>query len=140
MNSTLPALAPRLQPVLAWKTRVVGLRHVAAGEHVGYGATWKAARPTRLALLPVGYADGFRRGASSGVGNGWVVIAGERAPVVGRVSMNLTTVDATELSAVREGDEVTLLGPGVSAEDHARWNGTIPYDILCGLRGHRVLV
>ncbi len=134
-----PVLSPRLQPVLTWKTRVVGLRDVAAGEHVGYGATWMARQPTRLALLPVGYADGFRRGASSGVGDGWVMIAGERAPVVGRVSMNLTTVDVSALPTVREDDEVTLLGFGVSAEDHARWNGTVPYEILCGVRGHRVL-
>jgi alanine racemase len=135
-----PVMAPCLQPVLRWKTVVIGLREIAAGERVGYGATWKAPGPTRLALLPVGYADGFRRGASSGLGDGWVVIAGQRAPVVGRVSMNLTTVDVTTLNDVREGGDVTLLGEGVSVQDHAQWNGTIPYEILCGLHGHRVLV
>ncbi len=134
-----PMLATRLQPVLRWKTTVIGLREIAAGERVGYGATWTAAQPTRLALLPVGYADGFRRGASSGVGDGWVAIGGRRALVAGRVSMNLTTVDVTDLPEVRIGDEVTLIGPVVSVEDHARWNGTIPYEILCGVRGHRVL-
>lgn len=134
-----PVLAPRLHPVLVWKTCVVGVREIAAGEQVGYGASWTADRPTRLALLPVGYADGFRRGASSGLGDGWVMIGDRRAPVVGRVSMNLTTVDVTDIPAVREGAEVTLLGPGATPEDHARWNGTIPYEILCGLRGHRVL-
>ena len=124
-------LIPRLKPAEAWKTRVVGLRAIEAGATVGYGATFVADAPMRLALLPVGYADGFRREASSGVGDGWVMVGGERARVVGRVSMNLTTVDVTGL-AVEVGDEVVLLGDGVSAEDHARWCGTIAYEILCG--------
>ena len=138
--SSQPVLKLQLQPVLRWKTCVVGLREIAADEHVGYGATWTAQRPTRLALLPVGYADGFRRGASTGLGDGWVMIGDRRAPMAGRVSMNLTTVDVTDLSEVEVGSEVTLLGPGVTAEDHARWTGTIHYEILCGLRGQRVLV
>jgi alanine racemase len=125
--------ALRLRPVLTWKTRIIGVREVAAGTTVGYGATFVAPSPLRLALLPVGYADGFRREASSGIGDGWVCIAGHRASVVGRVSMNLTTVDVTSLP-VELGGEVVLLGEGVSAEDHARWCGTIPYEILCGLR------
>jgi alanine racemase len=87
----------------------------------------------RLALLPVGYADGFRREASSGVGDGWVMVAGRRAAVVGRVSMNLMTVDVTGME-VAVGDEVVLLGEGVTAEDHAGWCGTIAYEILCGVR------
>jgi alanine racemase len=90
----------------------------------------------RLALLPVGYADGFRREASSGLGDGWVVISGQRARVVGRVSMNLTTVDVTDIAGVGVGDEVVLLGEGVSAEEHAGWSGTIVYDILCGIRAN----
>ncbi len=130
-----------LQPVATWKTRVIGVREIAAGDTVGYGATFVAEKPTRLALLPVGYADGFRREASSGVGDGWVRIAGRRAAVVGRVSMNLTVVDVTEFApAIGVGDEVVLLGEGVTAEDHARWCGTIAYEILCGMRGHRRLV
>lgn len=133
-------LHPRLQPVATWKTRVIGLREIAAGEPVGYGATFVAQRPMRLALLPVGYADGFRREASSGVGDGWVCLAAQRAPVVGRVSMNLTVVDVTGLAPVHEGDEVVLLGQGVTADDHAHWCRTIPYEILCGMRGHRCLV
>jgi alanine racemase len=133
------ALHPKLAPVLTWKTRVIALREIAAGTTVGYGATFTAQAPMRLALLPVGYADGFRREASSGVGDGWVVIAGQRAKVVGRVSMNLTVVDVTGLAVV-VGDAVVLLGEGVSADDHARWCGTIPYEILCGARGHIHLV
>ena len=128
------ALRSRLRPVMTWKTRVIGLREVATGATIGYGETFVAAGPMRLALLPVGYADGFRRAASSGMGNGWVVIAGQRAPVVGRVSMNLTVVDVTRIPEGAEGSEAVLLGDGVEAEDHARWAGTIPYEILCGIR------
>lgn len=133
-------LCHQVQPVLTWKTRVIGTREIAPGQTVGYGATFIADRPMRLALLPIGYADGFRREASSGIGNGWVMIAGRRAPVVGRVSMNLTVVDVTEIAEAAEGVEVTVLGEGVTAQDHARWSGTIPYEILCGMRAERRLV
>lgn len=133
------SLRGRVRPVGTWKTRVIGLREIAAGETVGYGATFVASEPMRLALLSVGYADGFRREASSGIGDGWVVIAGQRARVVGRVSMNLTVVDVTGIAGVAVGDEVVLLGEGVSAEDHARWCGTIPYEILCGMRAEKKL-
>ena len=68
-------LCHRIQPVLTWKTRIIASREIAAGQTVGYGATFVAERPMRLALLPVGYADGFRREASSGIGDGWVRIA-----------------------------------------------------------------
>ena len=134
------ALRPKLAPVMEWKTRVMGLREVEAGTTVGYGATFVAVKTMRLALLPVGYADGFRRAASSGVGDGWVMVKGKRASVVGRVSMNLTVVDVTEVAGVVDGDEVVLLGEGVSAEDHARWSGTISYDVLCWVRGRMVKV
>ncbi len=130
-------LRPQLRPVLTWKTRVIGVREIDAGESVGYGGTFTAASRMRLALLPVGYADGLRRAASSGVGNGWVMIQGRRAAVVGRVSMNLTTVDITAIEGVEVGSEVVLLGPGVTADDHARWDGTISYEILCGIRAKR---
>jgi alanine racemase len=134
------ALAGRLRPVLTWKTRVIGVREIEAGDTVGYGATFTAGTARRLALLPVGYADGFRRAGSSGMGNGWVMIAGRRAAVVGRVSMNLTMVDVTEMGGVGVGDEVVLLGEGVSAEEIAGWSGTISYDILCGIRARFVLI
>ena len=130
-----------LQPVATWKTRVIGVREIEAGDTIGYGATFVAERLMKLALLPIGYADGFRREASSGIGDGWVLIGGQRAAVVGRVSMNLAVVDVTDHGpTVREGDEVVLLGEGVTAEDHAQWCETIPYEILCGMRGHRRLV
>jgi alanine racemase len=132
-------LLPELQPVETWKSRVVDLREIEVGTTVGYGASFVAEVPMRLALLPVGYADGFRREASSGVGDGWVMIAGRKARVVGRVSMNLTTVDVTGME-VAVGDEVVLLGEGVSAENHARWCETIAYEILCGVKARAVLV
>jgi len=134
------ALAQRVTPVLEWKTRVIGVREVEAGATVGYSATFVAAQKMRLALLPVGYADGFRRAGSSGVGDGWVMIAGKRAAVVGRVSMNLTVVDVSGISGVHEGVEVVLLGVGVTAEDHAGWSGTIAYDVLCGVRARFVRI
>jgi alanine racemase len=130
-------LQPKVKPVMTWKACVLGVRDVDAGTAVGYGATFVARRKMRLALLAAGYADGFRREASSGVGDGWVMIGGKRAAVVGRVSMNLTVVDVTDIEGAVE--EAVLLGEGVSAEDHARWAGTIPYEILCGVRGVRVL-
>lgn len=129
------AVTSRLKPVLTWKTRVVGIREIRVGETVGYGATFIAKSLRRLALLPVGYWDGFRRAGSSGVGDGWVMIAGRRAAVVGRVSMNLTVVDVTDMErVVGVGDEVVLIGEGVTADDHAQWSETISYEILCGIR------
>ena len=127
---------PGLKPVMAWKTRVIGLREVQAGETVGYNATFVADRPMRLALLPVGYADGLRRelsAASGGVG-GWVMAQGQRAAIVGRVSMNLTVVNVSGIAGVAVGDEVVLLGDGVTADDHARLARTIAYEIVCGVR------
>jgi alanine racemase len=131
-----------ISPVMTWKTRVIGLSEVEAGARVGYNGTFVAWKKMRLALLPVGYADGLRRELSCSTGNkgGWVMIGGWRASVVGRVSMNLTTVDVTDLKEIAVGDEVVLLGEGVTAEDHAALAGTIPYEILCGMRAPLVLV
>ena len=124
-----------LRPVMTWKARVLAVRELEAGETVGYGATFTAEGPMRVALLPVGYADGLRRELSSGAAGmgGWVMVRGERARILGRVSMNLTVVDVTGIGGVLAGDEVVVLGEGVSAEDHARVAGTIAYEILCGV-------
>ena len=128
-----------VRPVMTWKTRVIGLRHVRPWALVGYNGTFAAESPMELALLPVGYADGLRRELSStnSKDGGCVMIGGQRAPIVGRVSMNLTTVDVTGL-LVAEGDEVVLLGDGFNAQDHARLSGTIPYEILCGVKSSSV--
>ena len=122
-------LRDRIRPVLSWKTSITAVEEIAAETSVGYGAAFTARRWMRLALLPVGYADGLRRGLSSSgtQAGGWVMIAGQRAAIVGRVSMNLTTVDVTGIEpAPRSGDEVTLLGEGITAEDHARLCGALP--------------
>jgi alanine racemase len=123
-----------LRPVLSWKTRVVSLRTIQPGETTGYNATFCATRPTRIALLPVGYADGLNRLLSN---RGSVLIRGRRAPIAGRISMDLTTIDVTDVPGVEIGDEVTLIGEHgrerITAYDHADLAGTIPYEILCNI-------
>jgi alanine racemase len=96
----------------------------------------------RLALLPVGYSDGVRRelSGSNVRAGGWVMVKGQRAAIVGRVSMNLTVVDVTEIPGVAVGDEVVMLGDGVTADDHARLANTIAYEIVCGVRAESRLV
>lgn len=130
-----------LRPVMTWKTCVMDVRDVRAGDTVGYNATFVAKHPMRLALLPVGYSDGLRRelSATNESAGGWAMVRGQKAAIVGRVSMNLTVVDATGIAGVRVGDEAVLLGDGVTADDHARLAGTISYEILCGVRtGQRI--
>ncbi len=137
-----PQLAPHLKPVLTWKTRVASLRDVERGATIGYNATFIAPRVMRLALLPVGYADGFRRALSSSSNEpgGAVLLHGYRAPVVGRVSMNLTVVDVTAIPQVQIGDEAVLLGiqgsEQISAGEHACLANTSAYEVLCGINPH----
>lgn len=127
-----------LQPILTWKARVLAVNQLPAGATVGYGATWVAARATRLAVLGVGYADGFPRALSS---LGKVMTRCGWAPVAGRVSMDLTAVDVTDLPCIYPGDEVTLLDPApdspISAMGLARQLDTIPYEVLTAI-GPRV--
>jgi alanine racemase len=119
-----------LRPAMTWKTRVAAVKAVPAGCPVGYGGTYTTTRASRLAVLPVGYYDGYSRGLSN---RGHVLIRGQPAPICGRVSMNLTTVDATDIPAVQPGDEVVLLGrqgqAAVTAEELAAWLGTIHYEV-----------
>jgi alanine racemase len=123
-----------LEPVLAWKTQILSVQDVAAGARVGYSGSFVAEKPMRLALLPVGYADGLRRELSNA---GEVLIAGKRARIVGRVSMDVTIMDVTEIAGVKAGDEAVILGSQggerITADDHARIAETIPYEILCGI-------
>lgn len=132
-----------LQPVLAWKARIVSLRDIPAGATAGYGATFHAQRPTRLALLPVGYADGLSRALSN---RGEVLIRGQRAPIAGRISMDQTMIDVTDIPGVAAGDEVAIIGEQgsqrITAADLAQLTGTIPYEVLCGItaRVPRVMV
>lgn len=135
--------AAGLEPVLSWKTRVVALREVEAGTRVGYDATFTAHRKSQLALLPVGYADGLNRLLSN---RGSVLVRGRRAPIAGRVSMDQTVVDVTDIPGVECGDEVVLIGKQgeetITAADLAQQCGTISYEILCDLgpRVPRILV
>ena len=130
-----PHIRPELQPALHWKARVLAVRELATGETVGYNAIFTAPGPMRVAVLPVGYADGLRRELSSTDtrAGGWVMLHGRRAPILGRISMNLTVVDVTGVPQAAALDVATLLGPGITADDHARLTGTIPYEILCGI-------
>lgn len=134
-------LSPRLEPlplkpVLALKSRIVLLKTVPAGTSLGYGCTFTTARESRIATLPIGYADGFHRAHSN---NGRVIVRGRFAPVVGRVSMDLTVLDVTDVPSVELGDEVVLLGAQqglrISAEDLAAEVGTISYEILTSISG-----
>lgn len=138
-----PDLSAKLQPVLAWKSRVSSLRWIEPGDTVGYCATFRATRRTRLALLPVGYADGLSRMLSS---RGAALLHGRRAPIAGRVSMDLTTVDVTDIPGAEIGDEAVLVGSQggetITAYDQAELAGTIPYEILCNINARvpRILV
>jgi alanine racemase len=121
----------RLRSVLSWKTRVVGVRTIPAGAVVGYNGTFVATEPMRLALLPVGYADGLDRR----LGNHFsLLVRGERAPLVGRISMDLAVLDVTEIEGVAAGDEVVILGSQgaetISAFEHAEATGTIPWEVF----------
>jgi len=127
------ALLP-VHPVLTWKTRVIALRDIAAGASVGYNRNWRASRPTRLAVIPVGYGDGYPRSLSKG---GRVIVGDHYAPIAGNISMDLTMIDVTDIPGVELGDEVLLIGRSehcqVGADELARLAGTIVYEILCGL-------
>jgi len=123
-----------VKPALTWKTRVLSLRDVKANQALGYGGTYVTKAAARIAVLPVGYADGFNRALSS---RGRVIVGEQYAPIVGRISMDLTLVDVTGLPDVAVGDEVILLGAkdglSVDAREHAALANTILYEILCGI-------
>lgn len=134
-------LPPGFRPVMRLTSRVMAVKELAAGEAVSYGGTYRAAKPGRIAVLPIGYADGYRRS----FGNcAHVLIRGRKAPVVGTICMDLTLVDVSGLPDACRGDEVVLLGgqgeERISAWDLACWAETIPYEICCqvGPRVERV--
>ncbi len=142
----LAASSDHLLPVLRWTTRITTLRHIAPGEVVGYNGTFRASQPMRLALIAAGYADGLSRKLSH---RGHALVAGQQAPYAGRISMDQAVIDVTRIpeEGVRIGDEVVLLGsqnqaeqgrqgPGqasVTAQDHARWAETIPWEIFTSI-------
>jgi alanine racemase len=125
---------PALRPALAWKTQVAQVRDIPPREPVGYGGRWRPARPSRIATIPVGYADGFRRAPAT-----WrhVLVRGAAAPLVGRVSMDQSTIDVTDIPGVQQGDEVVLIGhqrdAQLPAETVADWLGTNHYEVVSAI-------
>ncbi len=129
---------PAVQPVLSWKTRIIALRTVDAGQGIGYSRAYVTPTPARIATIPVGYGDGYSRHLSS---CGRVLLRGQLAPVVGNVSMDVATIDITNIPGAEVGDEVVLIGEQegqrLTAWDMARQTNTIPYEVLCAI-GKRV--
>ena len=129
-----PRPAFSVQPALRWKTHIVATKDVPAGARIGYGGSYQALAPMRIAVLAAGYADGVPHRLSN---KGKVIAGGRFAPIVGTVSMDLTTIDITQSPQLRPGDEVTLLGKegeaSLDAQQIARAAGTISYSVLCGI-------
>ncbi len=129
-----PPAAFSVKPALAWKTRIVTVKDVPAGAKIGYGGSFVAPAPMRLAVLSAGYADGVQHRLSN---KGKVIAGGRFAPIVGTVSMDLTTIDITQSPQLQPGDEVTLLGRegevSLDAQQIAKTAGTISYNVLCAI-------
>jgi alanine racemase len=136
VNPTPEADNP-MQGVVELKARIVQLRNVERGDSVGYGGTWTARRPTKLAIVSAGYADGYFRAASAndGTRGAEVIVAGKRCPVAGRISMDLMAIDITDLpdKTARRGHMVTLIGEGITVDELAHHFGTIGYEVLASL-------
>jgi len=130
-----PGACKELRPVMRVRTEIVALREIPAGTSAGYGATWTARRPSRIATIPMGYADGLSRARSN---RGSLLVRGKRAPIVGAVSMDMTMLDVTDVEGVRLGDECCVLGSqrgplgedAITAEELAAELGTIPWEVL----------
>ncbi len=123
-----------LKPVLSWKTQVMQLKKVPSGTSISYGQTFVTQRESVIATLPAGYADGYQRLLSN---RAQVLVKGKRAPVAGRVCMDLTMIDVTDIGGVQQGDEVVLIGrqgdEEITAEEMAAWAMTISYEILTSI-------
>ncbi len=132
-----PEADPPMQPVVDLKVRVLQIRHVPRGETVGYGATWTARRPTKLAIVAAGYADGYFRvaGGVDGGRSAQAVVNGQRCPIAGRISMDLMAIDVTDVpsSTLRRGQFITLIGEGLGVDELAVHFGTIGYEVLTSL-------
>lgn len=118
-----------LRPAFTWKTKIAQIKTIETGEYIGYGLTYRTGHRTRLAILPVGYYDGYDRGLNGA----YVLINGQRAPVRGRICMNITMVEVTDIAEVRLEDEVVLIGKSgdeeIRAEQFGAWAGTINYEV-----------
>ena len=118
-----------LKPIMSLQSEVIAVRTIEAGETVGYGASWVADKPTKVATIGIGYGDGYPRNVKQGTP---VWISGKEYPIIGRVSMDMLTIDVTD-DAIHVGDKVVLWGPELPVERIARSVGTIPYELLCGI-------
>ena len=129
-----PARALAVKPALTWRASVLSVKELPAGSLIGYGGMFRAPQPIRLAILAAGYADGIPHRLSN---RGSVIVNGKLAPIVGAVSMDLTSIDVSGSPEIKVGDAVTLLGTegGVSidAQEIAKLAGTISYSVLCGI-------
>lgn len=129
--------AEYLHPVLSWKTRIAQVKSLSAGEHIGYGCTSTVTRNSKIAVLPIGYSDGYSRLLSN---SSRVLIGGRFAPVAGRIAMNLMMVDVTDIPDAHEGDEVVLIGKSgeqvISAEELAVHAQSINYEVVCSIAPH----
>jgi alanine racemase len=129
-----PAKQLRVNPALTWKASILQIKDLDAGSLIGYGGMFRAATPMRVAILAAGYADGIPHRLSN---RGRVIVNGKFSPILGAVSMDLTTVDITHSPEVRVGDAVTILGregdASIDAQEMARLAGTISYSVLCGI-------
>jgi alanine racemase len=123
----ISAAALGLKPAMSLTAQIIALHEVPAGEGVGYGATWVAQRPSRVATVSCGYADGYPRHAPSGTP---VVVRGQRVPLAGRVSMDMLAIDVTDLPLARIGDAVELWGAQLPVDEVAQASGTIGYELL----------
>lgn len=127
-----------LEPVLEWKSKIMSLKGLQQNSAIGYGGTFVTQRDSRIAVVPVGYADGYPRLLGN---KAHVLVNGQQAPVVGRVSMDMITIDVTDIPDARLYDNVTIIGQdgdkSITADDLANWADTISYEILCGI-GDRV--
>ncbi|MDZ4726106.1 MAG: alanine racemase [Leptospira sp.] len=123
-----------LKPVLSWKTKIQHIQELKAGEFIGYGSTFKTTYPTRLAVIPVGYYEGLDRKLSN---NGYMLVHGERARILGRICMNMTMIEITHIPEAVLGDEVIIIGTSgketISADDHAAWSNTINYEVVTSI-------
>ncbi len=140
-NSAMGLLMPEGDFAMRWDTEVSCLKTLHAGDPVGYGCTFVADRDIRVATVAVGYGDGYHRAVS---GKGFMLVGGKRCPILGRICMDQTMIDVTEVPNVQLGDRVTLIGEQqgqrITAEELAQWAGTISYEVLLGItrRVHRV--
>lgn len=120
----------QLQAAMTLASRVIALKHLQPGDSIGYGATYRCQRPTRIAVVAMGYGDGYPRHAQNGTP---VLVNGQRCPLAGRISMDMLTVDISHLDSVSIGDPVVLWGPDLPSDEVARHCGTIPYELVTRL-------